>query len=151
MVVVVGRRDLRYHMAMLPPQEGQLTSQLHFYMPLHWFKSLATRKAAVRDQQMEDWDRKVVTSFNELTREEILETDSMCETQPAGRGGGRWVVGYLPGGEFERHVSFHSLPHPAIQLSYTTIPPPQHSPPPLRTAHPTRHASPTATAVSIQP
>ena len=52
-------------------EDGQLTAQLHHYLPTYWFKALEHKKPAVRLLQLEEWDRRVVQSFNELTREEL--------------------------------------------------------------------------------
>jgi len=62
-------------------EEGQLTAQLHHYLPNHWFKALANKRAPVREQQLEEWDRKVVTAFNELTRSELVDSESMSEVR----------------------------------------------------------------------
>ena len=48
-------------------------------MPNHWFKALANKRDVVRAQQLEDWDRKVVQAFNELTRSEIVDNEYMSE------------------------------------------------------------------------
>jgi len=60
-------------------EDGQLQNQLQHYMPNHWFKALANKRPVVRDQQLEDWDRKVVQAFNELTRSEIVDSEFMSE------------------------------------------------------------------------
>jgi len=62
-------------------EEGQLTTQLNFYLPKHWFRAAETKRAAVREQQLEEWDRKVVLAFNDLTRAEIAENENMSEVR----------------------------------------------------------------------
>ena len=41
-------------------EEGQLTAQLHHYLPNHWFKALETKRIAVQKQQLSDWDAMIV-------------------------------------------------------------------------------------------
>ena len=60
-------------------EEGQLTAQLHHYLPNHWFKALETKRIAVQNQQKSDWDAMIVYSFNELTRSELVENESMTQ------------------------------------------------------------------------
>jgi len=60
-------------------EDGQLTAQLHHYLPTYWFKALEHKKAAVWLLQLEEWDCRVVQSFNELTREELQEEE--CTTK----------------------------------------------------------------------
>jgi len=62
-------------------EEGQLTSQLHHYLPNHWFAALEHKRPAVKAQQIADWDAMVVYSFNELTRSELFETDGMTQVR----------------------------------------------------------------------
>lgn len=62
-------------------EEGQLTGQLQHYLPTHWFKALEKKRDVVQKQQLEDWDIKVVTSFNELTCAEITESEHMSEVR----------------------------------------------------------------------
>merc|ERR1719198_1532767 len=60
-------------------EEGQLTAQLRHYLPNHWFKSLDHKRAAVREQQLQDWDALIVYSFNELTRSELVDDNAMTQ------------------------------------------------------------------------
>ena len=62
-------------------EEGQLTAQLHHYLPSYWFKALENKKSSMRQQQIEEWDRKVVQSFNELTRSELREDECITEVR----------------------------------------------------------------------
>ena len=62
-------------------EDGQLTAQLHHYLPTYWFKALEHKKPAVRLLQLEEWDRRVVQSFNELTREELQEEECTTEVR----------------------------------------------------------------------
>lgn len=62
-------------------EEGQLTAQLHHYLPNHWFKALTARRVAVQKQQLSDWDAMIVYSFNELTRSELVENESMTQVR----------------------------------------------------------------------
>eukprot|EP00965_Chrysotila_dentata_P257129 6212777-Pleurochrysis_carterae.AAC.1 len=62
-------------------ERGQLSQQLHHYLPHHWFKALANKKNNVRAQQLEDWERKVLRSFYELIREELLEKTEMSRVR----------------------------------------------------------------------
>ena len=62
-------------------EEGQLTAQLHHYLPNHWFKALETKRAGVRAQAIADWDAMVVHSFNELTRSELVDDEAMTQTR----------------------------------------------------------------------
>ena len=62
-------------------EDGQLTAQLHHYLPTYWFKALEHKKPAVRLLQLEEWDRRVVTAFNELTREELNEEECTTEVR----------------------------------------------------------------------
>jgi len=62
-------------------EEGQLTAQLHHYLPNHWFKALETKRVAVQKQQLCDWDAMIVYSFNELTRSELEENESMTQVR----------------------------------------------------------------------
>eukprot|EP00966_Prymnesium_polylepis_P062764 1456775-Prymnesium_polylepis.1 len=62
-------------------EEGQLTNQLHHYLPAHWFKALEHKRAAVRAQALTDWDAMVAYSFNELTRSELLDADGASHTR----------------------------------------------------------------------
>ena len=49
-------------------EEGQLTGQLHHYLPYHWFRSLEAKRSPVQKQTVADWDGAVVRAFNDLTR-----------------------------------------------------------------------------------
>jgi hypothetical protein len=62
-------------------EDGQLTAQLHHYLPTYWFKALENKKPAVRLLQLEEWDRRVVQAFNELTREELNEEECTTEVR----------------------------------------------------------------------
>jgi hypothetical protein len=62
-------------------EEGQLSGQLQHYLPTHWFKALEKKRDVVQKQQLEDWDVKVVTAFNELTCAEIQESEHMSEVR----------------------------------------------------------------------
>jgi len=62
-------------------EEGQLTDQLHNYLPSHMFRALANKRRGLQDSMVEEWDRKVVRAFNELTRAELIETESMSEVR----------------------------------------------------------------------
>jgi len=41
------------------------------------FRALANKRRGLQDSMVEEWDRKVVRAFNELTRAELIETESM--------------------------------------------------------------------------
>ena len=43
------------------------------------FRALANKRRGLQDSMVEEWDRKVVRAFNELTRAELIETESMSE------------------------------------------------------------------------
>jgi len=62
-------------------EEGQLTAQLQHYLPNHWFKALETKRIQVQKQLLADWDAMIVHSFNELTRAELVENESMSQVR----------------------------------------------------------------------
>ena len=52
-------------------EPGQLTGQLDHYLPNHWLKANAMKKAFQAKQQLADWDEMIVNAFNLLTRAEL--------------------------------------------------------------------------------
>ena len=60
-------------------EEGQLTSELHHYLPEQMIRAMERKSPLVGRMNLEEWDKKIVQSFDELVRAEIIETDHMSE------------------------------------------------------------------------